>query len=258
MIDYVQSIVRPSANVVSTQTATFLLPVTQGNLIAIVGTYTLSPGSVVLVVDSLANIYAIDEPLSDSLGNSYWFVYAVSQSTGNVTVTIDYSTSVNSSSFTAMEFFNSIGWVNPPQPDGLSFNTGNGTTLSSSPLTTTNADDLLIALSNATTGSTVSSAWSFIAQQSATRSVWWMEAIPSGVAPAFSATQTVSGSWAVETWALQANLVAANSLTILTAVVNPTAFVEAYQNRIKEDIYDSLEGQPTFHYVQYGPSFLNG
>lgn len=43
-----------------------------------------------------------------------------------------------------------------------------------------------------------------------------------------------------------------------TSALNITSFPEAYQNRIVEDIYDSLEEQPDFIYVPYGPSILNG
>lgn len=43
-----------------------------------------------------------------------------------------------------------------------------------------------------------------------------------------------------------------------TAVLNITTFQEVYPNRIPEDVYDSLEEQPEFVYVQFGPSLLNG
>lgn len=49
----------------------------------------------------------------------------------------------------------------------------------------------------------------------------------------------------------------AEDIELITAVVNPTTFIESYQNRIKEDVYDSLEGQPDFVYVAFGPSRLN-
>lgn len=253
----VKSIVSTQAFSSPTQSAT-LDSVAQGNLIPVVGTYNIVPGSVIIVSDSLGNTYTVNQPLSDTHGSSYWFAYAVAQSTGTLTITITYSVSVTASSFTLMEFFDDLGWVNPPAQDGLSFLSGNGTSLSSDPLTTTTSDDLIIALSHASGGSIVMSSWTFISQQSASQATWWMESTSEGLITPFAATQTVSGNWNVSIWALQANLFNPNSLSVLTSSVSPTAFIEVYPNRIKEDIYDSLEGQPQFVYIRYGPSLLNG
>lgn len=258
MISLIQSIVSPEDSSVSTKSASLSALVTQGNIIVVVGVYSLIQGSVLTVSDSLANIYTIHQPISDTLGGSYWFAYAVSQSTGSFTITATYSVSVNNSSFTVVEFFNSIGWVNPPEVDGESSVNGNGVSLSSGPLITSNLDDLIVSLSSATSSLTNTSAWSFISQQSLTLSVWWISSTSSELIPPFTSTQTISGNWSVETWALQANVFSPDILSIITSSVNPTAFIEVYPNRVKEDIYDSLEGQSQFVYIQYGPSILNG
>jgi hypothetical protein len=259
MIQLVQSFLAPIVASDTTQNATFMSSVTQGNLIAVVGTYNLVPGSAIIISDSLNNVYTVDQPLSDGLVSSYWFAYAVAQSTGALIITVHYTGTVAHSCFLQIEFFNSIGWTNPPAPDGLSFLAGNSTTLSSGPITTTNADDLAIALYT-NTGSSASingAVWHFILQISTTHAVAWSEVIPDGLITPFSAVQT-TGAWGVSVWTVQANLVAPNTIDVITAVINPTAWIEVYPNRIKEDIYDSLESNPQFVYVQYGPSLLNG
>lgn len=260
MIDLIQFIAAPTVSPVLTEPLTYNVSVTQGNLLVLVGKYDINPGSTISVSDSLGNTYTIDQPIESAapLPASYWFAYAVAQSTGPCSVTIVYSGAFTNQNFGALEFFNSIGWVNPPASDGLSFLGGTGTALTSSPITTSNSDDLLIALytKTATTASIVEP-WKFITQISTNRALAWLEVIPSGLITPFNATQSTSGAWNVALWALQANITSPNTIDIITAVVNPTAFVEAYPNRIKEDIYDCLEGNPGFVYVPYGPTYTN-
>lgn len=242
------------------QSVSFLASSVQGNLLVVVGKYDVSPGSVVTVTDSAGNIYSTNQPLNDLVGSSYWFAYTVLKSTEIITVTVVYSTTVTTAVFAVIEFFVSFGWVNPPVPDGLSFASAasGATALTSPPITTTNADDLIIVLYAMSNGSTVtlSSGWNDLIQIEPSRAVVWKESSSAG-SVAFAATQSVIGLFSVSLWSVQANIVAPNTINITTAVVNPTAFPESYPNRITEDIYDSLSGHPTFVYVKYGPT-LNG
>ena len=48
-----------------------------------------------------------------------------------------------------------------------------------------------------------------------------------------------------------------SDIVCVTAVLNITTFQEVYPNRVPEDIFDSLQGNPDFVFVPYGPSLLN-
>ena len=48
-----------------------------------------------------------------------------------------------------------------------------------------------------------------------------------------------------------------DDIVCVTAYLGNNSFPEIYPNRIPEDVYDSLEGNPSFVYVMFGPSILN-
>lgn len=256
---------------VTEQQATFTGQVTIGNLLVIIGTFvdfTTSPtpiGVVPVVTDTGGNVYTIGSiPFRNGLNQDWWMQYCVIPFTQSLTVAANYSSGVISGGIGVMEFSTPNGWIDPPSLDGFSAaNTGltGSTPINSGPVSTTNADDLILAMvTYSQVGLALSTGWSLGAMPRLGVSSAWIEQ-PSTGSIGFTATQGggATGIWSAAIWAFQASTTAPSSLTfnLITASINPTQFQEAYPNRIPEDIYDSLANNPNLIFSPYGPSPLN-
>lgn len=271
MISLVQSAVNIGPAIpISAESLTFSTQVTQGNLLVLVGFYTdFSTGPVTLsvsVTDSQGNIYSIgSQPFRNNLNQVWWMQYSLASATAGLTQNISYSNGVPHASISCLEYASSFGWISAPSLDGTrSADTGlstPSTPINTGPITTTNPDDLIFAMVQySVVGLGLSPGWSLGVAMNLGVSTAWIEQ-PSLGSIGFTATQGggVSSIWSATIWAFTSNQPSGPSLTfnLITSSINLTHFPESYQNRIPEDIYDSLEQQPGFVYVRYGPSPLN-
>ncbi len=103
--------------------------------------------------------------------------------------------------------------------------------------------------------------WSFVMQQTPYFSIAW-KAVNATGAYAFSSGQPNSAQWASVIWALRTAPASSGDGSPIVLSISPSAliaasFPEVYPNRIPEDVYDSLAGQPEFVFQQFGPSPTN-
>jgi hypothetical protein len=243
----------------------------EGDLLIVSGTFadsTTGPISVTpTVTDNAGNVYSIASvPFHSGVNQDFWLQYCVVGFTTSVTVTVTYNQSVTNASVGVEEFASANGWNVPvPLLDGQSAGTSGPSTgstpINSGSITTTNGDDLIFAMVGYTLTTLVpATGWAPSAQIRLNVATFWIEQSSVG-SIGFTATQGggASAIWAAAIWAFQANVAPGPPITfnLITATVNPTQFQEAYQNRIPEDIYDSLTNNPNFVFVPYGPSPLN-
>jgi hypothetical protein len=219
-------------------------------------------GSSITVSDTVGSAY------SDVIDNSRpvaqtWSSYAFNPADGfNNTVTVSYLnrfTSVTSVS----EWVNSDGGNMDDQLDGTTFSAGPSKAILGS-VKTHLANDLVLAIYLLNNGHapTIGAGWNLGWSQAInfyagySTAVYWAQVPLGGVTQSFKATQVTpaSSAWTVAMFAFQGVVVPA-TVVLQTAAINITDFTEVYPNRVAEDFYDSLQGDPFFNYVPFGPSY---
>ena len=197
-----------------------------GDLNVVIVAWGDSTSTVASVVDSKGNTYAAAGAITASSGNeSEQIFYAknvVAASAGANTVTVTFSNSVIQAELRMAEY-SGIDTTSPL--DGFSGAVGTGLTQNSGSLTTTNANDLLVAGNGLASVTTAAGTGYTLRMTTGEGEILEDEAVTTAGSYSASSTQQTSGYWLIQVAAFKAAAAAAPTITSFTPASGPVGTV---------------------------------
>ena len=199
---------------------------TAGDLNVVIVAWGDSTSTVASVVDSKGNTYAAAGAITASSGNeSEQIFYAknvVAASAGANTVTVTFSNSVIQAELRMAEY-SGIDTVAPL--DGFSGAVGTGLTQNSGSLTTTNANDLLVAGNGLASVTTAAGTGYTLRMTTGEGEILEDEIVSTAGSYSASSTQQTSGYWLIQVAGFKAAATAAPTISSFTPASGPVGTV---------------------------------